>query len=173
MTVEVPSPDDHVAYRAACEQYGQAYVPGFVQRQPDWTPEFTMCPGCMYAFHAPNVPKKSRTCPACGDRFWIRTCPDDVRRTLNQTAMIEVECLWAEIDILTSTCWITVTNSFEEAAEQKLEVLKVQRRIARGRVLHKHGRGPMIDAQGDPVVEGAPEPECDPFEPPAGGYSFP
>lgn len=147
---ELPSADDHDAFRAYCEHHGQPYVPGFVQRMPLWSPEVAVCPCCFYVYSEPPVPSRSQPCVACGDTFWIRACPDGVRRSLNETAMIEVECLNAEQGTYLDTVSIGVGSGIQ-IGEAREEARVVLRRIARGRVLAKHGRGPWIGDDGLPV----------------------
>lgn len=147
---EAPSQDDHDAYRAWCEKHGFPYIPGFVARMPVWAPSHAILPCCSLVLSP--APQKGGKCPACGDPYRIRTCPDGVRRILNETAYIEVCCLNAELGIASRSISIIAADVDDaEFEEIRLEGQRELRRIARARVLAKHGRGPAIDAQGNPI----------------------
>ncbi len=148
MTIDIPSMDDHAAYRAFCEEHGQTYVPGFVQRAPVWAETYAFCPCCNYLFgDREPVPRKGRHCPACREQFWIRTSPDGIKRTVNRTAMIEIECLHAELNPYLDMVTMSVIpiGQEQQAADEKVEMMRVTRQRARQAVLAKYGKALPVE----------------------------
>lgn len=140
MIQPIPSPDDHGAYREWCDANGQRYLPGFVTRMPEIAAA-VLLPCCSRIVAEPDVPVSDGTCSACGDEFFVRRCPDGVTRILTTSAMIEVECLDAEQHVEDTAIVVSVNANAADTRESLLAV----RKIARGRVLAKHGRCPWPD----------------------------
>lgn len=143
-----PAPDPDAPYdpilgREHTDWLGFPHLTPWLLRMPEWKEDDASCPHCWYRFQPPNVPQKSRHCPQCGDKFWIRKCEDGVRRTLTEGAMIEVECCIAETSAYLNTAMITVTMAGHEneLAMEKTEASRVIRRQARARIYAKHARG--------------------------------
>jgi len=134
-----PSPDDHDDYRAYCEWLGVAYIPGFVQRMPEWNENAFLLPCCMRLVSDP-VPKRGARCKACMDPFYIRSCPDGVKRVLTRTAMIEVECLWAEINVVASSSYVIAAPRSVSISETIEDGKRELRKQARQSIAAKYQR---------------------------------
>lgn len=70
--------------------------------------------------------------------------------------VIEAECVRAEEEALAMSASFALVTGDEDAARLQAEAESVVRRIARGRVLWRHGLGPWIDAEGRVNDEAAP-----------------
>lgn len=61
---------------------------------PQPTPGQARCPYCDTLIDPP--PARSRTCTACGETYYVRRPPDDVKRILTRAGADECEDQWAE-----------------------------------------------------------------------------
>ena len=112
-------------------------LPEWIARMPVLGQGAVVCPMCGSVLEPP--PSRSRLCPQCGYRFYVRTCPDGLRRVLDEDAMVEVDCLRAEA-MAEGMVSVAAIGSPVEIERLMTEAIEQTRRELREDVLRQHGR---------------------------------